>query len=307
MLSVIKNLANGLQKTRSNITQSLKTIFTSGDGENEDLLDDVEEALILCDIGVETVSEIIDEAREHIKNHRDLTFEKLSEIVKYQIIKQVEPIISCNTSNDAVKSPFVILVVGINGTGKTTSVGKLAYYYKSQGKKVLFAAADTFRAAGVEQLEVWKDRIGVDIVKNKEGTDPAAVAFDSVQAAVAREVDVLLIDTAGRIHTNTNLMQELEKIKRVIGKIIPNAPHKVLLVVDANMGQNAISQAKVFTDSLGVSGIFLTKLDGTAKGGTAVPIMINLKIPIEFVGIGESKEDIRKFNLDEFANALFAQ
>ncbi len=307
MFSVIKNLSSGLQKTRSNITQSLKTIFTSGNGKNEDLLDDVEEALILCDIGVDTVSDIIDEAKEYMKSHRDLTFEKLSEIVKSQIIKKVEPIISCNTLDDAVKSPFVILVVGINGTGKTTSVGKLAYYYKSQGKKVLLAAADTFRAAGVEQLEVWKDRIGVDVVKNKEGTDPAAVAFDSVQAAVAREVDVLLIDTAGRIHTNTNLMQELEKIKRVVGKIIPSAPHKVLLVVDANMGQNAISQAEVFTNSLGISGIILTKLDGTAKGGTAVPIMIKLKIPIEFVGIGESKEDIRKFDLNEFTNALFTQ
>ena len=174
-----------------------------------------------------------------------------------------------------------------------------------QKKRVLLAAADTFRAAAVDQLEVWKERIGVDIIKNKEGTDPAAVVYDSAQAALARNVNVLLIDTAGRIHTNVNLMQELKKIKKVIGKVIPGAPHKTLLVIDANMGQNAISQARLFTDALDINGIFLSKLDGTAKGGAVIPIMKKLKIPIEFIGIGEQKEDLRLFNISEFTDALF--
>ncbi len=307
MITRIKSLKNGLQKTRDNLTHSLKSIFGAGKRNSEKLLEDIEETLILCDIGVETASVIIDEVREFLKQQKDMTFDRLAGIIKAKIIKELEIIISSKTLNGELPVPYVILVVGVNGTGKTTSIGKLAYYYKSQGKKVLLAAADTFRAAAVEQLNIWKEKIGVDIVKNKEGTDPAAVAFDSAQAALARNVDVLLIDTAGRIHTNFNLMQELVKIKRVIGNIIPGAPHKILLVVDANMGLNSITQAKIFTDAIDVNGIFLTKLDGTAKGGTAVPIMKNLKIPVDFVGVGESKDDIRKFDIDEFTNALFAQ
>ncbi len=307
MITRIKSLKNGLQKTRDNLTHSLKSIFGAGKRNSEKLLEDIEETLILCDIGVETASVIIDEVREFLKQQKDMTFDRLAGIIKAKIIKELEIIISSKTLNGELPAPYVILVVGVNGTGKTTSIGKLAYYYKSQGKKVLLAAADTFRAAAVEQLNIWKEKIGVDIVKNKEGTDPAAVAFDSAQAALARNVDVLLIDTAGRIHTNFNLMQELVKIKRVIGNIIPGAPHKILLVVDANMGLNSITQAKIFTDAIDVNGIFLTKLDGTAKGGTAVPIMKNLKIPVDFVGVGESKDDIRKFDIDEFTNALFAQ
>jgi len=307
MTTFIKNLKNGLQKTRDNLTHSLKSIFGSGKGNSEELLDDIEETLILCDIGVETASGIIDEVREFLKKHKDMTYDQLADIVKVQIKKEVDDIVSSNTSNGELPVPYVILVVGVNGTGKTTSIAKLAYYYKSQGKKVLLAAADTFRAAAVEQLDIWREEIGVDIVKNKEGTDPAAVAFDSAQAALARNIDILLVDTAGRIHTNLNLMQELEKIKRVIGKIIPGAPHKIMLVVDANMGMNSITQAKIFTETVDVNGIFLAKLDGTAKGGTAVPIMKNLNIPIDFVGVGESKEDIRQFDLDEFISALFVQ
>jgi len=309
MASILHNLKSGLKRTRSNLTSPLRALIQSPTkGISQELLEEIEERLILGDIGVEISTAIVDSIREHFQKEKDVSYEQFVDVIKDEIKNQLSSILPENNSKYPAKrdeSPMVILMVGVNGTGKTTAIGKLAYYYKNQGKRVLLAAADTFRAAAVDQLEIWKERIGVDIIKNKEGTDPAAVAYDSAQAALARNVNVLLIDTAGRIHTNVNLMQELEKIKRVIGKVIPCAPHKTLLVIDANMGQNSISQARLFTDALDISGIFLSKLDGTAKGGAVIPIMKNLKIPIEFVGIGEQKEDIRLFNISEFTDALF--
>ena len=309
MASILHNLKNGLKRTRNNFTSSLRTLIQSRKGFSQELLEEIEETLILGDIGVEISTAIIDGIREHFIKVKDVTYEQLVNVIKDEIKHQLSSMLPENNSKYPAKrdvSPMVILMVGVNGTGKTTAIGKLAYYYRNQGKRVLLAAADTYRAAAVDQLEIWKDRVGVDIIKNKEGTDPAAVAYDSAQAALARKINVLLIDTAGRIHTDVNLMQELVKIKRVIGKIIPGAPHKILLVIDANMGQNAISQARLFTESLDVSGIFLSKLDGTAKGGAVIPIMKNLKIPIEFVGTGELKEDLQLFNISEFTDALFA-
>ncbi|KPK96372.1 signal recognition particle-docking protein FtsY [bacterium SM23_31] len=309
MVSILHNLKNGLKRTRDNFTSSLRTLIQSRKGFSQELLEEIEETLILGDIGVEISTAIVDGIREHFIKVKDVTYEQLVNVIKDEIKHQLSSMLPENNSKYPAKrdvSPMVILMVGVNGTGKTTAIGKLAYYYRNQGKRVLLAAADTYRAAAVDQLEIWKDRVGVDIIKNKEGTDPAAVAYDSAQAALARKINVLLIDTAGRIHTDVNLMQELVKIKKVIGKIIPGAPHKILLVIDANMGQNAISQARLFTESLDVSGIFLSKLDGTAKGGAVIPIMKNLKIPIEFVGTGELKEDLQLFNISEFTDALFA-
>ncbi|MFC1553905.1 signal recognition particle-docking protein FtsY [candidate division KSB1 bacterium] len=305
MISLIKSIKNGLKKTRDSFTDSLKSVLPFRRGITEELLEEIEETLILGDLGVETSINIIDVIRDKFQKEKEITYNDVVEVIKREIISQYKEIDTDADKSEISNTPNVILVVGVNGSGKTTSIGKLANFYKKNGKTVLLAAADTFRAAAVEQLDEWKKRTGVDIIKNKEGTDPAAVAFDSAQAALAREVDVLIIDTAGRIHTNVNLMQELEKIKRVIKKVIPDAPHKIILVIDANMGQNSIAQAKIFTEILNVDSIFLTKLDGTAKGGAAIPIMNNLKIPIEFIGIGEQKDDIKVFNIEEFTNSLF--
>lgn len=306
MIKLFGKLKEGLSKTRTNVSDKIQTIFTGRRGLTEDVLEELEETLILADIGVDTTMMLLDALREKLSKEKDVSFEQVIEVLREEIENDVLPIVEKGGIMLEGKAPYVILVVGVNGTGKTTSIGKLANYFKSQGKRVMLAAGDTFRAAAVEQLEVWKDRIGVEIIKNKEGTDPAAVAFDAVQSACAKEIDVLIVDTAGRIHTNVNLMQELSKIKRVIGKVIPEAPHKTLLVIDSNMGQNAISQAKMFTGEINVDGIFLSKLDGTAKGGAAIPIMKQLQVPIEFIGLGEQKDDMQLFNIKEFTQAIFS-
>lgn len=303
MIQLLNSLKSGLRRTRDHLTNSLKSLIPGKKGLSEDLLEEIEQVLILGDIGVNTAADITDEIKQRFQKEKEVTYEQVVGVIKEEIHGKID-CLAYNDNGTSSESPYVILVVGVNGTGKTTSIGKLAHYYSSEGKRVLLAAADTYRAAAIDQLEKWKDRTGVEIVKNEEGTDPAAVAFDSAQAALARDIDVLLVDTAGRMHTNVNLMQELEKVKRVVGKVIPGAPHKILLVIDANMGQNSISQARSFTGSLDVDSIFLTKLDGTAKGGVVIPIMRELKIPIEFVGIGEQKEDIKLFNLDEYLDAL---
>ena len=212
-----------------------------------------------------------------------------------------------DTTRIAEQGPTVLLVIGVNGAGKTTTIGKLAAYYKGQGKSVLLAAADTFRAAAIDQLEVWGQRTGVPVIKHEEGSDPAAVAFDAVKAAVARKVDMLIIDTAGRLQTKSNLMQELEKINRVIGREIPGAPHETLLVLDATTGQNAISQAELFTKAAPITGVVLTKLDGTAKGGVVIGIKSQLSMPVKWIGVGEGVEDLRPFNAEDFAKALFGE
>ncbi|MCP4725079.1 MAG: signal recognition particle-docking protein FtsY [bacterium] len=305
-MSIFDKLKSGLQKTRDGFTANLKNILSSNKGLTEELIEEIEETLITGDIGVDTTLHLIDVLREKLGKEKNLTYEQIVDVLKQELTNECETISGNIPENNNFESkPHVILVTGVNGTGKTTSIGKLSHYYKQQGKNVILAAADTFRAAAVEQLEVWKDRVGVDLIKNKEGTDPAAVAFDSVQAAVARSMDILIVDTAGRIHTNTNLMQELEKVKRVINKALPGAPHETLLVLDGNTGQNSITQAKIFTSTLGVDGLILTKLDGTAKGGAAIPIMKNLKIPIKYIGIGEQIEDFQLFNIKSYIDALF--
>lgn len=306
MIKILNNLKNSLEKTRSSFTSKIQSVFQSRKGLTEDMLEELEETLIVADIGVNTSMQMIEILREKFSKDNDVTFEQVIDVLKTEIFSDLHHLFNRNGESSLPPKPYVIQLIGVNGSGKTTSIGKLANYYKNSGKRVLLAAADTFRAAAVEQLEVWKDRVGVEIIKNKEGADPAAVAYDSAQAAIARGVDVLIIDTAGRIHTNINLMQELQKISRVIDKVIPGAPHKTLLTIDANMGQNAISQARRFTDTVKIDGIFLTKLDGTAKGGAVIPIMKELQIPIEFIGIGEQKDDMQLFTIEEFAEALFS-
>lgn len=304
-MSIFDKLKSGLQKTRDGFSNNLKSILASNKGLTEELIEEIEETLITGDIGVDTTLNLIEIMREQLGKEKNLTYEQVISILKEELINEFNAITAGIPFKNVTAKPHVILVTGVNGTGKTTSIGKLSHFYKLQGKKVILAAADTFRAAAVEQLEVWKDRVGVDLIKNVEGSDPAAVAFDSVQAAVARNMDILIVDTAGRIHTNHNLMQELEKVKRVIGKALPEAPHETLLVLDGNTGQNSITQAKIFTSSLGVDGLILTKLDGTAKGGAAIPIMKDLKIPIKYIGIGEQTEDFQLFNIKSYVDALF--
>jgi fused signal recognition particle receptor len=304
-MSIFEKLKNGLQKTRNGLTANLKTILSSNKGLTENLIEEIEETLITGDIGVDTTLSLIDVLREKLEKEKNLTYDQVISILKEELINEFNSISDEEQASNALSKPHVILVAGVNGTGKTTSIGKLAHLYKQQGKKVILAAADTFRAAAVEQLEVWKNRVGVELIKNKQGTDPAAVAFDAVQAAIARDMDILIVDTAGRIHTNSNLMQELDKVKRVIGKALPGAPHEILLVLDGNTGQNSITQAKIFTSTLGINGLILTKLDGTAKGGAAIPIMKDLKIPIKYIGIGEQTEDFQMFNIKNYVDALF--
>ena len=300
--TVIERLRGGLAKTHQRLISPLKNLL-AGRKIDEQLLDEIEEQLILADIGVKTASKIRDDLQAAYKEHKIESSEQILEYLKSEMKKYWPQ--ADRSIRMAEKPPTVILVVGVNGTGKTTSIAKLAYLFKQQGKKVCLAAADTFRAAAVEQLSIWADRIGADIVKGAQGADPAAVAFDACDAAIARKADVLIIDTAGRLHTKENLMRELGKIRNVVSKKVPGAPHEVLLVLDATTGQNAINQAKVFTEAVDVTGIFLAKLDGTAKGGIVIAIRDELNIPVKFVGIGEKYEDIEPFDPDTFVEALF--
>jgi len=293
-----------LGKTRDKISSSLSSVLTLGKSIDESLLDELEETLISDDIGVETTEKLVTELRQayrgrKIKNAEDIV-PFLKEHIKSYWPHRDRQLCSAQTG------PTVILVAGVNGTGKTTSIAKLACVLSQNNKKVIVAACDTFRAAAVEQLSIWAERIGVEIVKHQMGSDPAAVAFDACDAALARNVDFLILDTAGRLHTQKDLMRELTKIRDVVAKRIPNAPNEVLLVLDATTGQNAISQAKMFTESINVTGIFLAKLDGTARGGIVVAIKDQLDIPVKFVGLGESCEDIAEFNPGEFVEALFS-
>ena len=300
---VFERLKGGLAKTHQRFISPLKNLL-AGRKIDEQLLDEIEEQLILADIGVKTASKIRDDLQAAYKEHKIENSEQILEYLKSEMKKYWPQ--ADRSIRMAEKPPTVILVVGVNGTGKTTSIAKLAYLFKQQGKKVCLAAADTFRAAAVEQLSIWADRIGADIVKGAQGADPAAVAFDACDAAIARKADVLIIDTAGRLHTKENLMRELGKIRNVVSKKVPGAPHEVLLVLDATTGQNAINQAKVFTEAVDVTGIFLAKLDGTAKGGIVIAIRDELNIPVKFVGIGEKYEDIEPFDPDTFVEALFS-
>jgi fused signal recognition particle receptor len=297
----LEKLARGLSRTRQKLVGSLRS-FLTGRALDSETLDDLEGVLIQADMGVATVARIRQDLEAAAKDKRISRGEDVVEFLKVELKKYWPP--DDRTVHLADQPPTVIMVAGINGCGKTTSVAKLAWYYQAAGKKVCLAAADTFRAAAVEQLTIWADRIGCDIIKGA-GKDPAAVVFDACDAARARGADVLLVDTAGRLHTQDNLMRELTKIRDVIARKIPGAPHEVLLVLDATTGQNAINQAKAFAAAIDVTGIFLAKLDGTAKGGIVVAIRNEVSLPVKFVGLGETYEDVEPFDPEQFVEALF--
>ena len=294
-------LKKGLSKTREILTTDIDELFTGKGGIDDDLLEELEEMLITSDIGVATAGDLIDKISQKSKKITDAT--SLKSFLKEEILEIVGNRPPAETVT--VHKPHVVMVVGVNGVGKTTTIGKLAARQTSLGKKVLIAAADTFRAAAVEQLTVWADRAHADIVKHQSNADPAAVVYDSVEAAVSRGVDIVYIDTAGRLHTKVNLMEEIKKIKRTAGKKLPEAPHEILLVLDATTGQNALSQATMFNDALDITGLALTKLDGTAKGGIVISICSTLNIPLQYIGVGESIDDLQDFDARAFVEALF--
>lgn len=298
-----ERLKKGLSKTSDVLVGGIDRLLLGKKVIDADTLEELEEILISADIGVTTTVELVRGLEKRLKRDElkdgDALRRALKEDILAKIAPYAEPLIP------AGQTPFVILVIGVNGVGKTTTIGKLASRYALDGKKVLIAAADTFRAAAADQLAIWADRAGVEIVRHKEGADPSAVVFDGCKAAIARKADIMIIDTAGRLHTKVNLMEELKKIFRIIGREMPGAPHETLLVLDAGTGQNAISQAKIFKEAASVSGIALTKLDGTAKGGVVVAVCSELKLPVRFIGIGESIEDLRDFDPKQFVDALF--
>lgn len=303
MATIFKKLKKGISKTKSQVFDKINRAVKYHKKIDEDLLEEIEEILISGDVGVETTMEIIDRVRKRVKKERYEDSEDLIRVLKEEIIRLFPK--TDFGEEDLRFRPYVILVVGVNGTGKTTSIAKLAYRFRNKGKKVLLAAADTFRAAAIEQLQVWADRLNVDMIKHQGGADPAAVVFDAIHAARARGADVLIIDTAGRLHTKVNLMEELKKVNRVIKKAMPDAPHQTLLVLDATTGQNAISQARQFVEATGVTGIILAKLDGTAKGGAILGICHQLALPVLYVGVGEGLEDMELFDPVEFVEGLF--
>lgn len=294
-----------LGKTRNKITTSLSSVLSLGRAIDDDLLDELEETLIRDDIGVETTDKLIQDLRSAYKKRIIATTDDIVPFLKEQIVSYWPH--QNRQLNTAQSGPTVILVAGVNGTGKTTSIAKLAYALNQTNKSVIVAACDTFRAAAVDQLTIWAERIGVQIVKHQAGSDPAAVAFDACEAALSRQVDYLILDTAGRLHTQKDLMRELTKIRDVVTKKIPDAPHEVILVLDATTGQNAISQAKLFTEAIDVTGVFLAKLDGTARGGIVIAIKDQLDIPVKFVGLGEHPEAIAEFDPGQFVDALFSE
>ena len=294
-------LKNGLFKTKSAIVGKIDALFKSFRKVDEDLFDELEELLITADIGVNTTEEILDELREHVKENKI----KEADEVKDALLEIMRGLIGEHEPLNLSTKPAVVLIVGVNGVGKTTSIGKIAKELKSQGKKVVVAAADTFRAAAAEQLSVWCDRAGVDIIKQGAGADPAAVVFDAIGAVKSRNADVLIIDTAGRLHNKKNLMDELAKIDRVIARELPDSAKETLLVLDATTGQNAVLQAREFKEASKLTGLILTKLDGTAKGGIILSIKRELGIPVKFIGVGEQIDDMKPFDAKEFATALF--
>ena len=297
-------LKNGLTKTRESIAKQVNNVFSVFVKVDDELFENLEEALIMADIGVETSTYIIEKLRDNVK-HKHITDGNL---VKEELKCIISEILSTlDTTVDTSTTPSVILVIGVNGVGKTTSIGKIASHYKSMGKKVLLAAADTFRAAAIDQLDIWAQRSGCDIIKHQENSDPAAVVFDACTAAKARGADILICDTAGRLHNKKNLMAELAKINRVIERELPDSARETLLVLDATTGQNAVSQAKLFSEAADITGIILTKLDGTAKGGIVISIAKEQNVPVKFVGVGEGIDDLQEFNSDDFAKAIFEE
>lgn len=297
-----EKLDKGLEKTKENVFGKISRAVAGKSVIDELALDDIEEALITSDIGVETTLKIIEKLEERVAKDKYINSSELNDFLKEEIsllMKESYDVIP------EVDGPYVIMVVGVNGVGKTTTIGKLAHQFKQQGKKVVLGAADTFRAAAVDQLVIWADRVGVEIVKQDMGSDPASVCFDTLQSAKASGADVVIIDTAGRLHNKINLMNELTKIKNVMAKVIPEAPHDVMLVLDAKTGQNAIEQATQFTKATEVNSLALTKLDGTAKGGVVIGISDQFQIPVRYIGVGEGVEDLQVFNKNEFVDSLF--
>ncbi len=301
-------LDKGLEKTRTGVFDKLNRIIFSKSKVDDDVLDELEEVLITSDVGVDTTIRIIERIQKRVKSERYVGTNELNEILRDTIASLLE---ENNTEWEneetrlAKNKPYVIMVVGVNGVGKTTTIGKLANKYKDAGKKVFIGAADTFRAAAIDQLQIWADRVGVQMIRQNMGSDPASVAYDTVQAAMKAEADVVIIDTAGRLHNKVNLMNELSKIKRVMQKLIPESPHEVMLIIDGSTGQNAYEQAKQFTKATEVNALTVTKLDGTAKGGVVIGVSDQFKIPVRYIGIGEGIDDLQVFNKKEFVNSLF--
>jgi fused signal recognition particle receptor len=301
-MGFFEKLKSGLTKTRESISEQMNSVFSVFVRVDEELFESLEEALIMADIGVESTEYIIETLRENVKQ-KHITD---GTVVKEELKNIISDILSSHDSAvDVSTKPAVILVIGVNGVGKTTSIGKIASHYRAQGKKVMLAAADTFRAAAIDQLDVWAQRSGSDIIKHMENSDPAAVVFDACAAAKARNADILICDTAGRLHNKKNLMAELAKINRVIERELPESSRETLLVLDASTGQNAVSQAKLFGETTDITGIVLTKLDGTAKGGIVISLAKEQNLPVKFVGVGEGVDDLQEFNPLDFAGALF--
>lgn len=303
-----ERLEEGLEKTRSSFLGKLSRAVAGKDTVDDEVLDDLEEVLVTSDVGVKTTLEIIRRLEERVARDRYLSTSELQGIIREEVadlLLAAEPERPADFDATLPNRPHVVMVVGVNGVGKTTSIGKIAHRYHGAGKQVLLGAADTFRAAAIEQLDIWARRAGVPIIKQHHGADPAAVAFDTLAAAVKRDVDLVLIDTAGRLHTRGGLMDELAKVRRVMDRQVPGAPHEVLLVLDASTGQNAIRQAEEFTRSVAVTGLVLTKLDGTAKGGIVIGISHEFGIPVKYVGVGEGIDDLQVFDRQAFVAALF--
>jgi len=303
-----EKLDKGLEKTKESVFSKLARVVIGKSKVDDEVLDNLEEVLITSDVGVQTTVKIIERIEERVSNDKFLGASELNNILR----EEISELLAENNSEDLKdfsipldKKPYVIMVVGVNGVGKTTTIGKLSYQLKKKGLKVVLGAADTFRAAAIEQLEIWSQRVDVPIVKQKMGSDPASVAFDTLQSATTQGADVVIVDTAGRLHNKVNLMNELGKVKKVMQKIVPDAPHEVLLVLDASTGQNAIEQAKQFTIATEVNALALTKLDGTAKGGVVIGVSDQFKIPVKYIGVGEGIEDLQVFNKVEFIDSLF--
>ena len=303
-----ETLDKGLEKTKESVFSKLARAVAGKSTVDDDVLDDLEEVLITSDVGVETTVKIIHRIEERVARDKYVSTSELDRILREEIASLLEENHSDDNENWDLPSdhkPYVILVVGVNGVGKTTTIGKLAYQFKKAGKKVYLGAADTFRAAAVEQISIWGDRVGVPVVKQRMGSDPASVAFDTLQSAKANGADVVLIDTAGRLHNKVNLMNELKKIKEVMKKVMPEAPDEVMLVLDGSTGQNAFEQAKQFAAVTNITSLAITKLDGTAKGGVVIGISDQLKVPVKYIGLGEGMEDMQLFNKKEFVDSLF--
>jgi fused signal recognition particle receptor len=301
--NLLDRLKAGIQKTRSGLMDRLEDVIAGRKEIDAEILEELEYALITADIGVKTTEEILETIRQRVDRNQMADAQQVRQLIREHLLEVLEAV--DRPVPRVLEPPAVVLVVGVNGAGKTTTIGKLASRFKSEGRSVLLCAADTFRAAAIEQLEIWGQRTSTDVIRQKPGADPSAVLFDALHAAKARKVDYVVVDTAGRLHTKDNLMAELEKMRRTASRVVPSAPHEVLLVLDATTGQNGLEQARRFTESSGVTGIVLTKLDGTAKGGIVVAIARELNLPIRYIGVGEKAEDLLPFDAEQFVASLF--